>query len=142
MADGQFRLSRRALLGVACASPLLPRHPGLDPGPMNTVGTPARASAFMGSGLRRNDGWERALALFNRADALISALEGRSDDDTFNRAADAHDCALERLLLAPAPDVAALAAKLRLARIHQAWELSAGEAMMEALERDAVSLAF
>jgi len=70
----------------------------------------------------------------------VTALEGTSDDDAFNAAADAHDRALERLLLAPAPSVAALAAKLRLARRDQAWELPAGDALMEALERDALAL--
>jgi hypothetical protein len=55
-----------------------------------------------------------------------------------SRKADAHDRALERLLLAPAPSVAALATKLRLA---QAWELPAGDALMAALEQNAFRLA-
>jgi hypothetical protein len=91
---------------------------------------------------RGDDGrrWQRALAVFNRADAAVTALEGTSDDDAFNAAADAHDRALERLLLAPAPSVAALAAKLRLARRDQAWELPAGDDLMHALEQDAFRL--
>ena len=32
MADAQLKLSRRALLGAACAASVLQRHPGLDPG--------------------------------------------------------------------------------------------------------------
>lgn len=134
MADAQFRLSRRALLGVACASApvLAAAAPSVRFEPSREA-VPSEAEAF-------RPAWSRALAVFNRADAAITALEGKSDDETFNRAADAHDRALERLLLAPAPDVAALAAKLRLARVHQVWELRAGEALMEALERDALVL--
>ena len=55
MADGQCKLSRRALLGGVCASSLL-RHPGLDPGPMNTVGGETDEAVFMGPGFRRDDG--------------------------------------------------------------------------------------
>jgi hypothetical protein len=41
------------------------------------------------------------------------------------------------LLRAPAPDLAALAAKLDLAVAQAAWELTGGEKCMAALHRDA-----
>ncbi len=84
MADGQLRLSRRALLGVACASaPVLGRHSGLDsesaffaPPPPQVRWTPAQ--------VRGDELWNEALAVFTRADAAVTALEGTSDDDAFN----------------------------------------------------------
>lgn len=139
MARAEHKLSRRALLGAVCAAPVLTRHSGLDPESMNTVDeNPNQPCSWTPDQVRGDEGrWTRALALFTRADAAVAALEGRSDDDTFDRAADAHDRALERLLLAPAPSVAALAVKLEQARRHQAWELRAGDAAMAALEQDA-----
>ena len=135
MAAAQLKLSRRTLLAAACAAPAFP-----------LAGTPAvRSERSRGplpseaEALHRR--WNRALAAFTRADARIQALEGTADDDAFNRAADRHDRALERLLLAPAPHLAALAEKLALARRHQAWELRSGDAAMAALEQDAVRLA-
>jgi hypothetical protein len=57
MADGQHKLSRRALLGAVCASPLVrhspPRHSGLDPESMNTVVAGPGAAVFMDPGFRR-----------------------------------------------------------------------------------------
>ena len=143
MVDGQLKLSRRALLGVACASaPVLAAASPSSSFPRKRESSAALYAAervgldprFRGDDGRR---WQRALALFTRADAAVAALEGTSDDDAFNAAADAHDRALERLLLAPAPDLAALARKLRLARRDQAWELPSGDALMDALEQDA-----
>ena len=141
MADGQLKLSRRALLGVACASaPVLSRHSGLDT-ESTFFSPPPPPERWTPDQVRGDDGeWQEALAVFNRADAAVTALEGTSDDDAFNAAADAHDRALERLLLAPAPSVAALAAKLRLARRDQAWELPSGDALMDVMEQDAVRL--
>jgi hypothetical protein len=91
--------------------------------------------------VRHDEEWQDALAAFRRADAAVTALEGTADDDAFNRAADVHDRALERLLLALAPHLSALAHKLSLARRHQAWELSSGDALMAALAHDAHRLA-
>ena len=144
MADGQLKLSRRALLGVACASaPMLSRvqgrHSGLDP--ESTFLPAPEEGRWTPDQVRGDELWKEALAVFNRADAAVTALEGTSDDDAFNAAADAHDRALERLLLAPAPSIAALATKLRLTRRDQAWELPSGNALMGALEQDALRLA-
>jgi hypothetical protein len=139
MADGQLKLSRRALLGVVCAGPGLggvegllragrggvpwdnlcvtfgAADPSAAPHTLRFEPSLSRAASRDREAEALRTAWARALALFNRADATVTALEGTRDDDAFNRAADAHDRALERLLLAPAPTVAALAEKLRLA---------------------------
>lgn len=49
--------------------------------------------------------------------------------------------AVQRMLLAPAPDVAALAAKIAVAVDEQAWELPRGEAGMARIRADAALLA-
>jgi hypothetical protein len=85
--------------------------------------------------------WTRALASFRRAETRLAALEGTADEDAFDTAALAFYRSLERLLAAPAPDLAALAAKLSLTRRHLAWELPAGDSSMAALEQDARRLA-
>jgi hypothetical protein len=87
--------------------------------------------------VRHDEGWQNAFTHYRRAEAAVAALEGTPDDDAFNHAADALDRALERLLLAPAPDLPALAAKLDLAIAHEAWALRAGPACMAALAADA-----
>lgn len=151
MADAQLKLSRRALLAAACAAPLvrpfdLAQH-RLDPGLRNSAAMrPVRSERSRGplpSGAEapHRKQWNRAFSALSRAEAAVAALEGTPDDDAFSEAAETLDRALERLLLAPAPDIAALATKLSLARRHQAWELPAGDALMAALEQDAHRLA-
>ena len=56
MADAQLKLSRRALLGAACAGPVLgavegplSRHSGLDPESMNTERDDFPMAVFMDS---------------------------------------------------------------------------------------------
>jgi hypothetical protein len=132
MADAQLKLSRRSLLAAACASPLAATRPVRSERSRGPA--PSAAEALLPA-------WTRALTDYRRAEATVAALEGTSDDDAFNAAADTHDRALERLLLAPAPDLPAFAAKLRLARGHQAWELAQGDALMQAVEQDALRLA-
>jgi hypothetical protein len=139
MAAAQHKLSRRALLGAACAAPFAAEA-------LPATVHPEQASSEVetrveGPPLALTSAWNRALSRFQRAEAAVAALEGTPDDDAFNRAADAHDRALERLLLAPAPDIAALAEKLRQTRLNQAWELPSGDALTEALEHDASRLA-
>jgi hypothetical protein len=138
MADAQLKLSRRALLGVACASPALCGVAAPWP---NLCFTFAAAAPAAPPPLGAPAGaWTRALATLGRAEAVVAALEHTQDEDAFGDAVVAFNRALERLLLAPAPDAAALAAKLGLARRHLAWELPAGEAAMAALEQDALRL--
>ena len=147
MADGQHKLSRRALLGAVCAAPLIPRHPGLDPGSMNTVGGEPDAAAFMDSGLRRNDGvgrtdeWHQALARFHQAQTILDSARSEPDEDAYDALLDSHSDALTALLALPAPDLPALAAKLDVIVPQQAWELTGSEDCLEILRRDANRLA-
>src|SRR4051812_4584343 len=142
MADVQLKLSRRALLGAACVAPVLPRHPGLDPGPMNTLAGAGDAAGFMGPGLRRDDlGWEKALARFRAAETALAAAAHTEDEDLSDRLGVRHQRALQRLLRIPAPTVAALATKLDLALDDRALEFIGDEAAMKALKQDARSLA-
>jgi hypothetical protein len=103
----------------------------------------------MGEGL---DGeWAAALAALQRAEAEIAAFKRAEPggvsyaaqwelDEAFSDLACAQNAALERLLLAPAPDLAALARKLALAVEEMAWELPEGEASMAMLAADAARL--
>ena len=143
MAAAQLKLSRRALLGAACAAPFTAAasspvrfEPSREAVPSSGEALPSgphQSTTLMGS-------WLRALARLRRAEAAVAALEGTPDDDAFNHAADALDRALERLLRTPAPHISALAAKLDLAVDHQAWELRTGHACMAALALDAQRL--
>ena len=147
MADGQHKLSRRALLGAVCASPLIPRHPGLDPGSMNTAVGEPDAAVFMDSGLRRNDGggrddgWDRALARFHQAQEILDSAKSEPDQDAYDALLDSHSAALAALLRSPAPDLPALAAKLDVIVPQMAWELAGSEDCLEILRRDAHRLA-
>ena len=62
-------------------------------------------------------------------------------DEAFSDLGARHDRAVQRLLLAPAPDLHALAAKLALLGREQAWELPCGEECVAALAEDALRLA-
>ena len=141
MVHGQHKLSRRALLGAVCASPLV-RHPGLDPGPMNTVVGDPDSTVFMGSGVRRNDGeWETALARFNQAQAVLDASRSEPDEDAYDALLDSHTEALTALLALPVPDLPALIAKLDVIVPQMAWELTGSEDCLEILRKDAHRLA-
>jgi hypothetical protein len=118
---------------------LLPRHSGLDP--ESTFFSAEAEGRWAPDQVRGDAGWTRALACYRRAEFAVTALEGSPDEEAFGDAVVALNRALERLLLAPAPDAASLAAKLALARRHLAWELPAGEEAMAAIERDARTLA-
>jgi hypothetical protein len=96
--------------------------------------------------------WAAALAALRRAEAEIAAFKrvetrGASfsqqwePDEAFSDLACAQNAALERLLLVPAPDLAALARKLALAVEEMAWELPEGDASMAMLAADARRLA-
>jgi hypothetical protein len=140
MADGQHKLSRRALLGAVCAAPLV-RHPGLDPGPRNTAGIQTDPAMFMGSGFRRNDErvtfWDRAFAFLQKAQAALDAAAHTPDEDLYDRLGARHDRALGRLLRTPSPDLPALAAKLELALDERSGEFFGDSAAMKAIKRDA-----
>ena len=144
MAVGQHKLSRRALLGAVCAVPLV-RHPGLDPGSMNTAFVEPATAVCMDSGFRRNDEggavWDRAFVTLRKAEAALDAAAHCPDEDRYDRLGVRHDRALGRLLRTPAPDLAALAAKLELALDERTGEFFGEPAAMKAIKRDARRLA-
>jgi hypothetical protein len=85
--------------------------------------------------------WEAALARFQGAEAAILAASSTDDEALYDRLGGRFETALRALLRAPAPDVAALAAKLDPAFGHEVSTLSGGEACLTALRRDAHRLA-
>ena len=146
MADGQLKLSRRALLGVACAgSALSGAIPSVRFEPPDAFFGGAqdklRREAMPSGAEALQAAWRRALDRLRRAEAAVAALERSPDEEAFGDAVVAFNRTLERLLLAPAPDLSALALKLRLARRHLAWELAKGEEAMAVVEADAFRLA-
>jgi hypothetical protein len=117
MADAQLKLSRRALLGAACAVPLS-RHPGLDPGPIFSSSEPPEGRWTPDQVRGDETEWQRALVSLRRAEAAVLALEGGPDEDAFGRAQDRFNALFRRLLALPAPDIAALADKPVLSEVE------------------------
>jgi hypothetical protein len=140
MAGGQHKLSRRAVLAGACAGVAVPlgRHPGLDPGSTFLQALPKER--WMPDQVRHDDQldvrWERAAAGYARAALGIERVAHTQDDDLYDRVLGRHNAALSRLLRARAPDLRAVAEKLELILRHKVFELSFGEAALEALRRD------
>ena len=124
MVAGQHKLSRREVLAGACAGAAVPfpSHPGLDPG--STFPAPPPEKRWMPDQVRHDERWQKALALYARAEAEIEALKHCDDDDLYDRAVGRHIATLGRLLKAPAPDLSAAAWKLELIVRHAAFELS------------------
>lgn len=122
MAAREHRVSRRVLLGAAWTFPLVLAAPRRRPGPST-------------------EKWNRALAAFRRAQAVIDAAASEPDQRRYDALLDTFTAALRRLLRTPAPDLAALSVKIGLVIDHLAWELTGGEACMAALRRDARRLA-
>lgn len=156
MAAREHKVSRRFLLGTACAAPLA-RHPGLDPGPTRHPGLdpgptlllPAPDEGRWIPDQVRNDDeresfvvtkWDRALAHYRAAEAALAAAP-HADDSTFDRLLGQVLRALRHLLRIPAPDLPALATKLDLLVAHEAWELNFAEPSLLALRQDARRLA-
>jgi hypothetical protein len=108
---------------------------------MNSVGAETDAAVFMDSGLRRNDGWGRALTHFHRAQAILDAAVSEPDEEVYDALLDSHSDALCALLALPAPDLAGLAGKLDVIVAHLAWEQTGAEDCLERLRRDAHRLA-
>jgi hypothetical protein len=160
MADGQHKLSRRALLGA----PLVPLilsgaersrsawskdAPALSPVIPAQAGTPARPAPSPSPwdpGLRRDDEslavlkWDRALARFAAAEAAIAAAAGAADH-VYDPIGARHHAALRRLLRTPAPSLAALARKLELALDERTVEFDGDSGAMKTLKQDAHRLA-
>lgn len=137
MAFGEHSSTRRALLGAAVAVPLVGLSVHASPSP------PAPLP-------RRGEGrWRHAVAAVADTEAAMRAageLKGRSFeeqeglDEAFSDRVVAFNRAVEHMLLVPAPDLRALAAKIACAVDEQAWELPRGEAAMARLKRDAARL--
>jgi hypothetical protein len=97
MADGQHKLSRRALLGAVCAAPVLSRHSGLDP--ESTFPTPAPDEGRWIPDQVRDDEvaeWHRALARFHEVQAILDAARSEPDEDAYDRLLDSHSEAPRR----------------------------------------------
>ncbi|MGA9580943.1 MAG: hypothetical protein WBR13_03105 [Allosphingosinicella sp.] len=109
---------------------------------MNTVVGEPGTAVFMDSGLRRNDEkWGRAFAGFEKARAAIDAAAHDPDEDFYDRLGTRHERVLQRLLRTPAPDLAALVAKLDLALDERSGEFFGDSAAMKAIKSDARRMA-
>lgn len=85
------------------------------------------------------------MAGFKAAEALLPAARRGFPaceplEEEYGRLDSLRLAALRRLFRLPAPDLPALALKLRLAVADQAWELSGCEACLEAMAEDAQRL--
>ncbi|MEA3014669.1 MAG: hypothetical protein QOD42_3214 [Sphingomonadales bacterium] len=149
MAAREHKVSRRVLLGAACAIPLI-RHPGLDPG--STFSSQPSQGKGIPDQVRNDDGsdkaqsiavtkYDRAFATFLIAEAAVNAAAGEPDEDRYDALLGRLNNALRRLLRGPTPHLPALAAKLAAANRHLAWELTGAETCIAALARDARRLA-
>jgi hypothetical protein len=148
MAAREHKVSRRVLLGAACAIPLA-RHPGRDPG--STFSSQPPQGRGIPDQVRNDDRreaaspsvtkYDRALAAFRLAEAAVNAAAGEPDEDRYDALLGRLNNLLRRLLRGPTPHLPALAAKLAAANRHLAWELTGAETCIAALARDAARLA-
>ena len=156
MAAREHKVSRRLLLGAACALPFVrhaeldsapTRHPELDSGP---TFLPSSQPVRWIPGQARNDEaavsfavtkHDRAFAAFRIAEAAVNAAAGEPDQRRYDALVGRLNAALRRFLRAPTPHLPALAAKLAAAHRHVAWELTGAETCIAALARDAARLA-
>ena len=121
----EHRVSRRALLGAACALPLA-RHPELVSG---SISSPAQSSPeWMLKRVQHDEAWQRNLALLRHAEARLSALAHEPDEDLYDNANAVFFHALKKLVRTPAPDLSALALNIELAVDHEVAELTGGHA--------------
>ena len=133
MANAQLKLSRRALLGAACALPLTPPTPSVRFEPSREA-IPSGAQALRPQ-------WQEALTTLETAHATVAALEGDPDEDAFDAALAHFNAALRTLLATPAPDIAALAAKLHHAVAAELAEMTYAPPALAQLAADADELA-
>ena len=85
--------------------------------------------------------WDRALARFREAQAVLDSARSEPDQDRYDALLDSQSEALCALLGLPAPDLGGIAAKLDVIVAEQAWELTGSEDCLEILRRDAHRLA-
>ena len=138
MAAREHRVSRRVLLGAACALPLI-RHPELDSG---SIPPPARpSSSWTLNQVQGDDRWRNALIRFRRAEEILKAAAHEPDEDLYDAINGTFHNALRRLLRTPAPDLPALSLKIDLAVDHEIAELTGGDRCLAVLKQDARRLA-
>ena len=145
---GKHNPSRRALLGAAFALPFVGHanaRSAAATSPLHHAshGPPPR--------LGEDRAWRLAAVALEQAEAALREVERRSAgashaeqlalEEPFGDRLDELYAAIRRLMGVPAPDVAALAAKICLAVDHEIVELRGGAACMAALKRDALRLA-
>ncbi len=134
MAAREHRVSRRALLGAACALPL-GCLPGPDPG--SSLLSPASERRWPPDQIRQDEAWRRNLARLRRDEARLRALEGDPDEDRFGDALVVFNHSLKKLLRTPAPALPALLLKIELAVDHEVADLIGGKACLAVLKQDA-----
>ncbi len=133
MAHGQHKLSRRALLGGACAVVPLCRNGAGEWGQSHvTVPSPT------GGGVA--EAWAAALACWNESEAEVEALARSEDQDAYDSACGRHDEALAAVLGAAAPDGAAAAWKLELIAEQRVFELECWEEAVAVLRGDVLRI--
>jgi len=148
MAAREHKVSRRVLLGAACAVPFC--HPELVSGSTLFSQRPT-GERWIPDQVRNDDGgdaqsiavtkYDRAFAAFLIAEAAVNAAAGEPEEDRYDRLLGRLNNTLRRLLRVRTPHLPALAAKLAAANRHVAWELTGAETCMAALARDAARLA-
>lgn len=151
MAAREHKVSRRVLLGAACALPVL----SVVEGPvLSAVEGPVLGAAegripLILSGAEPGRSavskdvvtkWDRALTRYRQAEAALAAVDG-ADEALFDRLLGRLNRTLARLFRTPAPNLPALATKLDLLVAHEVWELRYAETSLTALKRDAHRLA-
>jgi len=156
MAGAQHNPSRRALLGAAVALPLVGAEGRWTPDRARGDGegsfdTPVRQAHRLLRMSGNEERWRRLAAAFDSAAAAVAEVERRSAaadragklalEEEYGERLDAMYAALRRLLRAPAPDLAAFAAKIELMVDHEVATLTGGEACLAAIRRDARRLA-
>jgi len=134
-------VSRRALLAGACAAPVAgfasPFIPSAVEG--HPVSDDAQQSFVVTN-------WDRTLKKYRKAEAALTAAAHTEDEALYDRLGrhgvyperlQGSRRALQRLLLTPAPTIAALALKLDLALYEAAEEFLGPASAMKALKREA-----
>jgi len=147
MAVREHRVSRRVLLGAACAFPLVQAAPRpveaarrAAPAALNGLQTRPSPSSRQPQSFAVTK-WDRALNSFRRAQQCVESAVHEPDQDRYDTLLDTFTATLRRLLRTPAPNLPALSLKIDLAVDQAAWELTRGEACLAALKRDARRLA-
>jgi hypothetical protein len=149
MAAADHNPSRRALLGAAVALPLVPassfrrRPETILPAETERRWTPDQ--------VRGDAEWDKGLAAFEAAQTAVWEIEAATAGYGFDEeeallpaheaACEAMETALGRLLLVPAPDLAAFATKLDLFFEHELEPHSAEDDVLAAIREDVGRLA-